>query len=160
MQVIDLGGRTAVPGLVDNHNHFVLLGLRPGHDTRLETAASIADVQAAIRARQNREPWRLDHGHGRLDPRPVHRKPPADACGTGSADPSNPVLLFVTFIGPAVTNTQGTIYLEPMASRSATGMIGAGASALAALNALAAFRPSRTRNREYWTPWPIRPVSA
>src|SRR5207245_7473569 len=51
MRVIDLRGRTAVPGLVDNHNHFVLLGLRPGHDTRLETAASIADVQAAIRAR-------------------------------------------------------------------------------------------------------------
>src|SRR5207244_2357099 len=45
MQVINLGGRTAVPGLVDNHNHFLLLGLRPGHDTRLETAASIADVQ-------------------------------------------------------------------------------------------------------------------
>ena len=56
MQVINLGGRTAIPGLVDNHNHFLLLGLRPGHDTRLETAASIADVQAAIRARsQNRE---------------------------------------------------------------------------------------------------------
>src|SRR5690242_12819141 len=48
MRVIDLGGRTAVPGLVDNHNHFLLLGLRPGHDTRLETATSIADVQAAI----------------------------------------------------------------------------------------------------------------
>src|SRR5262245_61865553 len=42
MRVINLGGRTAVPGLVDNHNHFLLLGLRPGHDTRLETARSIA----------------------------------------------------------------------------------------------------------------------
>ena len=51
MQVVNLGGRTAVPGLVDNHNHFLLLGLRPGHDTRLETASSMADVQAAIRAR-------------------------------------------------------------------------------------------------------------
>ena len=51
MRTINLNGRTAVPGLVDNHNHFLLLGLRPGHDTRLETAASIADVQAAIRAR-------------------------------------------------------------------------------------------------------------
>ena len=80
MQVINLGGRTAVPGLVDNHNHFMLLGLRPGHDTRLETAASIADVQAAIRARdQNREGWRLDHRHGRMDARAVQRKPPADA---------------------------------------------------------------------------------
>ena len=37
-RIVDLGGRTVVPGLVDNHNHIVLLGLRPGHDLRLETA--------------------------------------------------------------------------------------------------------------------------
>ena len=72
MQVINLGGRTAVPGLVDNHNHFLLLGLRPGHDTRLETATSIADVQAAIRARvKTVKPGRLDHRHGRVDSRAV-----------------------------------------------------------------------------------------
>src|SRR5690606_23310834 len=35
-ETIDLGGRTVVPGLIDNHNHIVLLGLRPGHDTRLD----------------------------------------------------------------------------------------------------------------------------
>jgi predicted amidohydrolase YtcJ len=50
-RTIDLGGRTVVPGLIDNHNHIVLLGMRPGHDVRLETAASIADVQAMLRAR-------------------------------------------------------------------------------------------------------------
>src|SRR5579863_8584942 len=55
-RVIDLHGRTAVPGLVDNHNHIVLLGLRPGHDTRIETAASIAEVQAAIKARATQVP--------------------------------------------------------------------------------------------------------
>src|SRR5437660_1198825 len=50
-KTIDLKGRTAVPGLIDNHNHIVLLGIRPGYDTRLESAGSIAEVQAAIRAR-------------------------------------------------------------------------------------------------------------
>src|SRR5204862_1000618 len=55
-KTIDLKGRTAVPGLVDNHNHIVLLGLRPGYDTRLETAASIADAQAMIRARAKTVP--------------------------------------------------------------------------------------------------------
>ena len=47
-QLINLRGHTAVPGLIDNHNHIVLLGLRPGYDTRLETAASIADMQNLI----------------------------------------------------------------------------------------------------------------
>src|SRR6201989_2922482 len=55
-KTIDLKGRTAVPGLVDNHNHIVLLGLRPGYDTRLETAASIADAQAMLRARAKTVP--------------------------------------------------------------------------------------------------------
>jgi predicted amidohydrolase YtcJ len=43
-KTINLHGRTALPGLIDNHNHIVLLGIRPGYDTRLETAASIEDV--------------------------------------------------------------------------------------------------------------------
>src|SRR2546423_5699707 len=38
-KIINLGGRTAVPGLIDNHNHIVLLGMRPGYDVRTETAA-------------------------------------------------------------------------------------------------------------------------
>src|SRR5580658_7454097 len=55
-RVINLRGRTVVPGIIDNHNHIVLLGMRPGHDIRLETAASIADVQAMIRARATTVP--------------------------------------------------------------------------------------------------------
>src|SRR6185437_7102725 len=55
-KVINLHGRTAVPGLIDNHNHIVLLGIRPGYDTRLETAASIKDVQAMIAARAKSVP--------------------------------------------------------------------------------------------------------
>ena len=73
MQVINLGGRTAIPGLVDNHNHFLLLGLRPGHDTRLETAA-----------------WPMDHRDGRLDAGAICRKPPADACRIGCRSSKQP----------------------------------------------------------------------
>ena len=53
---INLRGRTAVPGLIDNHNHIVLLGIRPGYHTPLEGAASIADVQAALKARAKSVP--------------------------------------------------------------------------------------------------------
>src|SRR5262249_17969404 len=56
MKVIDVHGRTVVPGLIDNHSQSVLLSERPGHDTRLEYAGSIADVQATLRARATKVP--------------------------------------------------------------------------------------------------------
>ena len=43
-RIVDLRGRTAVPGIIDNHNHIVLMGNRPGYHTPLENAASIRDV--------------------------------------------------------------------------------------------------------------------
>src|SRR5580698_4746711 len=43
-KVIDLHGRTVVPGLIDNHNHYVLFGSRPGHDVQLENANTIAQA--------------------------------------------------------------------------------------------------------------------
>src|SRR4029079_10800837 len=85
-RTIDLRGRTAVPGLIDNHNHIVLLGLRPGHDTRLETAASIADVQAALKARAGTVPagefitamggWNPAQFAGKRLPHAARRDPP------------------------------------------------------------------------------------
>src|SRR2546423_3585210 len=50
-RTIDLRGRTVVPGMIDNHNHILLLGLRPGRDTRLENANSIAEALATLAAR-------------------------------------------------------------------------------------------------------------
>ena len=55
-RTINLRGRTVVPGLIDNHNHIVLLGMRPGYDIRLETAASIADIQAMLKAKAKTVP--------------------------------------------------------------------------------------------------------
>src|SRR5216117_2407750 len=55
-RVIDLRGRTAVPGIIDNHNHIVLMGNRPGYHTPLENAYSIADVQAIYAARAKEIP--------------------------------------------------------------------------------------------------------
>jgi predicted amidohydrolase YtcJ len=116
-EVIDLRGRTAVPGLIDNHNHIVLLGLRPGHDTRLESAASIADVQALLAARAAELPagaWITSIGGFDIN----QFVPPPDAprfptlAELDTATPDHPVYIQLSFAGPAVTNTLGRRFFE------------------------------------------------
>src|SRR6202008_2539244 len=51
-QVINLRGRTVIPGIVDNHAHFIRIGNAAGHDERrLESAFTIAAAQELIRQR-------------------------------------------------------------------------------------------------------------
>ena len=51
-EVINLRGHTVIPGIVDNHVHFIRIGNAVGHDERrLETAFTIARAQELIRAR-------------------------------------------------------------------------------------------------------------
>jgi predicted amidohydrolase YtcJ len=140
--VIDLHGRTAVPGLIDNHNHFVLLSLRPGHDTRLETAASVSDVQNAIRARVPTVPlgaWITSMGG--WNPLNLAERRFPTLTELDAAAPKNPVLLFQFFTGPGVTNSLGKAYFTAQGiAVDATGTIAANAPSLAALNALRAIQ--------------------
>src|SRR5688572_11390215 len=55
-RTVNLRGRVAVPGIIDNHNHIILLGLRPGHDTRIENARSIAEVLGTLKFRAREVP--------------------------------------------------------------------------------------------------------
>ena len=56
VRVINLGGRTVVPGLVEPHIHIVSLGNRPGYHTILENTASIKEVQEALASRRKDVP--------------------------------------------------------------------------------------------------------
>jgi predicted amidohydrolase YtcJ len=115
--VVDLHGRTAVPGLIDNHNHIVLLGLRPGHDTRLESAASIDEVLALVKARAANVPsgeWITSIGGfdtNQFVPPPGAPRFPTLA-ELDSAAPQHPVYIQQSFAGPSVTNTLGKRFFE------------------------------------------------
>src|SRR5512147_2606989 len=116
-EVVDLKGRTAVPGLIDNHNHIVLLGLRPGHDTRLESATSIADVQQLIGARTKELPageWITSIGGFDINqfvPPPGAPRFPTLA-ELDAAAPNHPVYIHMSFAGPSVTNSLGKRFFE------------------------------------------------
>src|SRR6266853_142624 len=120
-KVIDLRGRTVVPGIIDNHNHFVLMGNRPGFHTPLENAYSIPDVQAIYAERAaglpNRDAWittiggfHFNHIYGNPSDPLSGRFPTLQELD--AAVPNNPVFMMISFTGPGATNSAGKAILE------------------------------------------------
>ena len=116
-RIIDLQGRTVVPGIIDNHNHIVLMGNRPGYHTPLENAASIADVQATLAARAKAVPagsWITTiggfHRNQLVPPSEMPRLP--TLAELDAAVSSHPVYLSEGFNGPSVTNSAGRKIFE------------------------------------------------
>jgi len=137
-KTIDLKGRTVVPGLVDNHNHILLLGLRPGFDTRLETAASIADVQAIIKARAKSVPaGGFITAMGGWNSAQFAEKRLPTLAELDAADADHPVIVYQSFTGPAAVNTKAKAFFSGRnIVVSDAGAIAINAPSVAALNAL------------------------
>ena len=51
VRVVNLAGKTVIPGIIDAHNHIVLVGNRPGWSTPLEHVFTIPDAIAALKTR-------------------------------------------------------------------------------------------------------------
>jgi predicted amidohydrolase YtcJ len=137
-RTINLRGRTLTPGLIDNHNHIVLLGIRPGHDTRLETAASIKDVQAAIAARTKSVPaGEFITAMGGWNQVQFAEKRLPTSAELDAAAPNHPVIVYQAFTGPAAVNTRAkAFFTSKSVAVNDTGTIAANAPSVAALNAL------------------------
>ncbi len=144
--VINLRGRTVVPGIIDNHNHIILLGLRPGNDVRLDKARSISkalELLAAKAAEVDAGEWVVTLGginRNQFVPPPNAPRFPSLAELDGAL-PRNPVLLFESFAGPSQTNSLGRDFFR---SKGITvgddGSIGAGFFGGPSLQALQALR--------------------
>jgi predicted amidohydrolase YtcJ len=134
-RVINLKGRTVVPGIIDNHNHIVLMGNRPGHHTPLENAYSIGDVQAVYAARAAGLPagaWITTLGGFHRS----HLTPPDEPLRLpnlqelDAAVPNHPAYISESFSGPSTTNSLGKAFFENLGIPvGADGSIAPGAGA-------------------------------
>jgi len=120
VKVINLRGRTVVPGLLESHTHFVSLANRPGyHVAGLELAHSIAEVQEMLAERRARGDvpegafitamggW---HPRQWFGPGEMLRLP--TLAELDAAVPDRPVMLYQGGSGPGVTNTLGKAFFE------------------------------------------------
>jgi len=137
VRIIDLKGRSAVPGIIDNHNHIVLMGNRPGYHTPLENAFSIRDVQETFAARAKGIPpeaWITTiggfHRNHLVPPNQTPRLP--TLAELDEAVPNYPVYISEGFTGPSTTNSLGKKFFEsqnPPIPVGADGSIAAGGEA-------------------------------
>src|SRR2546422_230639 len=108
-RTINLHGRTVVPGIIDSHNHILLLGLRPGRDARLENANSIKEALATLAARAKEakpNEWVTSiGGFSRNQFSPDVRFPNLKELTEAGGD--HPVFIMEGFSGPASTNQLG-----------------------------------------------------
>jgi predicted amidohydrolase YtcJ len=116
-RIIDLKGRTAVPGIIDNHNHIVLMGNRPGYHTPLENASSISALQEILASRAKSVPrgaWITTiggfHRNQLVPPGETPRLP--TLAELDQAAPNNPVYISEGFSGPSATNSLGKRFFQ------------------------------------------------
>jgi predicted amidohydrolase YtcJ len=119
-RVIDLRGRTVVPGIIDNHNHLVLMGNRPGYHTPLENAHSLDEALATIGARAKGLPagawittiggFHTNHLYANPADKTTGRFP--TQAELDAVAPSHPVFMMISFTGPGATNSAGRTILE------------------------------------------------
>ena len=110
---INLRRRVAIPGLIDCHNHIVLLGNRPGHHTPLEHAYTLAGVLDTYRHRASAVP-RGDFitTIGGFAPIQFQENRLPTLAELDGAVPDHPVFMSTGFAGPAVTNSLGKAFFE------------------------------------------------
>ena len=112
-KVIDLKGRTVVPGLIEAHIHSVSLANRPGYHTILENTASIREVQETLAARRRTVPagqWITSMGGWHPNQWTERRHPTMKELD--DAVPDRPVILYERFTGPCAVNSMAKAFFD------------------------------------------------
>ena len=144
-RVVNVRGRTVIPGIIDAHNHFVNLGNRAGYHTILENARSIRDVQQTLSDRRKDAPaneFVTAMGGWHTNMWAEKRLPTLQELDEAVSD--RPVFLLQTFNGPSVTNTLGKTFFERQPNAVAVAENGAIAGGMPSTTALFRLRQQQT----------------
>ena len=109
IHIVDLGGRTVIPGLIDGHTHFVRTAQAPGpFIAGLEYAASIAELQAALAvAAKKAEPGEWLAAIGGFTPFQFAERRMPTREELSKAVPDHPVYMQVGYSTRGVVNDAG-----------------------------------------------------
>ncbi len=144
-RVVNLRGRTVIPGIIDAHNHFVNLGNRPGYHTILENARSLRDIQQMLADRRRDVPaneFITAMGGWHTNMFAEKRLPTLKELDDAVSD--RPVFLLQTFNGPSVTNTLGKAFFERQPNAVAVAENGAIGGGMPSTTALFKLRQQQT----------------
>lgn len=148
--VIDLEGRTLIPGLMDSHVHFIRAGLRPGYDMReVEAVRSIPALQAALERKARSIPAGelITIVMGWAPVQFAENRFPTLA-ELDEALPSNPFYMHLRAYGPSVANSLGKALLERGGINvSDSGMVETREDSIAAYDYLKSMQTPEQRQR-------------
>jgi predicted amidohydrolase YtcJ len=105
-KIIDLGGRTVIPGLIDSHIHAIRAGFRFATEVNWEGAASITEALERLRSAAHARPdgWLIVAGGWTPRQFAENRRPTADE--VASAASGHPIYIQL-FYGYVLINAEG-----------------------------------------------------
>jgi predicted amidohydrolase YtcJ len=114
IRIVDLGGRTVIPGLIDGHTHFVRTAQAPGPFVAgLEAASSIRELQDAFAAAAKKaEPGEWVTAIGGWTPIQFKERRMPTRAELTQAVPDHPVYVQVGYSTRGVVNDEGRRVLE------------------------------------------------